>query len=545
MRRSWKYLLFMALGILLQYCANPIAPTGGPRDETPPQLETSESTANYQTNFEKQTIILAFDEWVTLNDVFNQVVVSPPLVNRPEVRIKKKTILFEFAEEEVLRDSATYTINFGESIKDLTEGNPADNLRFVFSTGDFIDSLSIQGRVVDAKTGEAVEGVLFNMYDELQDSVVRTLRPFYFSKTDKDGRFRVENVKADTFKLFALKDANLNYLFDLSSEAIAFLDTFTVLPRDLNQELILRLFTEEPVLRLESAFPNRFGLVRLAFSKEVPEVQISSNVPGQELIQEYKGDSLLIWYPEEVPASWELYVGYDTILLDTVVIDSLSRTPFLASASLRWINARPGTRPQSINPARPLEYEINHPIGDIDEDLFLLYQDTSRQRISPTISIDTSSIRKLLIRYPWREGMLYELEVLPGAVTDIYGLSFSDTLQQRLVGASPKDYGTLNLSLTGINADTSYVLDVLSGSGNNLVERIIVRGQREYTRVLDNLPPGKYSIQVVIDLNNNGKWDSGNYDEKRQPEPFLLKDVEQLRANWEVEANIDLSAEGF
>ena len=213
MRRIWKWPLFILLAAAIQYCANPIAPTGGPRDETPPQLDTSQSTTNYQTNFEKQTIELTFDEWVNLNDVFNQVVVSPPLDNRPEVRIKKKTILFEFAEEEVLRDSATYTINFGEAIKDLTEGNPADNLRFVFSTGDFIDSLSVQGRIVDARTGEPVEGVLFNMYDELQDTVVRTRRPFYFAKTNKEGQFRVENVKSDTFKLFALKDANLNYLF--------------------------------------------------------------------------------------------------------------------------------------------------------------------------------------------------------------------------------------------------------------------------------------------------------------------------------------------
>jgi hypothetical protein len=543
MRRNWKWSFFILLAVAMQHCANPIAPTGGPRDETPPQLDTSLSTANYQTNFEKQTIELTFDEWVNLDDVFNQVVVSPPLDNRPEVRIKKRSILFEFAEEEVLRDSATYTINFGEAVKDLTEGNPAENLRFVFSTGDFIDSLSIQGTIVNAKTGEPAEGVLFNMYDELQDTVVRTQRPFYFAKTDKEGRFRVENVKSDTFKLFALKDANLNYLFDQSSEAIGFLDTFIILPRDLNQSIELQLFTEEPPLRLTGAVTNQFGLVRLAFSTEAPVVQLSSNTPDLELIEEYKKDSLLVWYTEETGSSWELYVEYDTILLDTIPIDSLRKDAFLSSSSLRWTSARSGTRPQSIVPGKPLVYELNHPVASTNNELFTLYQDTSDQRILPTITIDTNSIRSVSISYPWREGVEYRLEVLPGAVTDIFGLSLTDTLQQRLVGASPKDFATLNLSLTGIKADSSYVIDVVSG--NTLVERMIVSGQTEYSRVLKNLSPGQYQIELTIDLNQNGRWDTGNYDLKRQPEPFFIKEVERLRANWEVEAKIDLSSEGF
>jgi hypothetical protein len=541
MRRSWKWLFFIVLIVTIQHCANPIAPTGGPRDETPPQLDTSLSTPNYQTNFKKQTIELTFDEWVNLQDVFNQVVVSPPLNTRPEVRIKKRTVLFEFAEDEVLREPVTYTINFGESIKDLTEGNSADNLRFVFSTGDFIDSLSIQGVIVDAKTGKPVEGVLFNMYDELQDSVVRTKRPFYFAKTNKEGRFRVENIKSDTFKLFALKDANLNYLFDQSTETIGFLDTFIILPRDLDQSIKLQVFTEEPLLALEDAKTNSFGLIRMGFSKQVPPLQVRSNVPGQTLIEEYKNDSLLIWYPEEVPESWELYVEYDTLLNDTVLVDSLVKATFMSSRSLKWSSARSGTRPQSINPGKPLRYELTHPVASVSSGLFVLTQDTSNKVIIPTISIDTNTLRTISINYPWKEGMPYRLEVLPGAVTDIYGLSLTDTLKQRLVGASKKDYGTLNLTITGIKADSNYVVDLLSGGGSTLVERIIISGKTEYSQVFQSLSPGKYQVLLTVDLNKNGRWDTGDYDLKLQPEPFFIQDVEQLRANWEIDSNIALN----
>ncbi|MEM9850056.1 MAG: Ig-like domain-containing protein, partial [Bacteroidota bacterium] len=138
--------------ILIQ-CANPGTLTGGPKDEQPPRLDSLESTPNLQTNFEVQDIVLTFDEWIKLNNPFTQIVVSPPLDPKPEVSLKGKSVLIEFDETTELRANATYTINFGEAIQDLTEGNPAENLRFVFSTGDFIDSLEVSGQIKDLEKG--------------------------------------------------------------------------------------------------------------------------------------------------------------------------------------------------------------------------------------------------------------------------------------------------------------------------------------------------------------------------------------------------------
>ena len=154
-------------GILFS-CATPIAPDGGPKDETPPQVDSIGTTPNFQTNFQKQRIEITFDEWIKLDDVFNEVVVSPPLNKRPQITTKGKTVRVDFDEEEVLREAATYTINFGEAVQDLTESNPAEDLRFVFSTGDFIDSLEISGTIKDVLTNEPVEGALFMLYDNCQ-----------------------------------------------------------------------------------------------------------------------------------------------------------------------------------------------------------------------------------------------------------------------------------------------------------------------------------------------------------------------------------------
>jgi len=158
--------------VFLSACASVSAPTGGPRDNVPPQLVVEKSTPNLQTSFTKQPIVLTFDEWVDLQDVYNQVVVSPPIEGSPDIRIRKKSVVFEFPEEARLKDSATYIVNFGEAVQDITEKNPAEDLRFVFSTGPYIDSLSLQVEIVDAFTGDPVEGVLVMLYDQLQDSVV-------------------------------------------------------------------------------------------------------------------------------------------------------------------------------------------------------------------------------------------------------------------------------------------------------------------------------------------------------------------------------------
>ena len=123
---SFLVLISLCLGLLWQ-CANPVALTGGSRDETPPKIvKDGILPGNLQTNFVKQDITFTFDEWVKLNDAINQVVVSPPLEKTPKVELRNKELVFSFHEDEVLKEDATYTINFGEAIKDLTEGNPAE-----------------------------------------------------------------------------------------------------------------------------------------------------------------------------------------------------------------------------------------------------------------------------------------------------------------------------------------------------------------------------------------------------------------------------------
>ena len=204
-------------------CANVgTGPGGGPKDEKPPVLQTDQSTPNLQTNFKKQDINLVFDEYVEVKNIFDEVIISPPLQKRWKLSQKLKTVTFEFDKDEVLREDATYTINFGAAVQDYTAGNKVPDLRFVFSTGDFIDSMEVSGRITNALTGAAEKDVLLMLYDNLSDTVVRKERPFYFARNDGKGNYTIKNVKTDTFKVFAIKDEGQQYLFDQETEAIGF-----------------------------------------------------------------------------------------------------------------------------------------------------------------------------------------------------------------------------------------------------------------------------------------------------------------------------------
>jgi len=243
---SRKFIVFLLTSSAIYQCANIGNPEGGSRDTTPPVIDSVESTPNLQRNFNpvtaEQDIIIKFNEWVKIEDAFKQVVTSPPLTYTPKIELKGKGVVLKFDPREVLKANTTYTVNFGKAIKDITENNAVRNLRFVFSTGDIIDTAYIAGKLQDAVTGEFKEDQLIMLYESEADSLVYKQRPVYFSRSDANGNFIIENIKDTTYKIFALEDANSNYLYDQDKEKIAFLDR-RVRPGEDSTSLLLRYYS--------------------------------------------------------------------------------------------------------------------------------------------------------------------------------------------------------------------------------------------------------------------------------------------------------------
>jgi len=213
---------------VIQGCAKIGNPSGGPQDVLPPEY-LSGSPENRSLNFSEDQIDINFNEYITLKDQNREVIVSPPMDEKPVIRVREKSIRISLNED--LLPQTTYTVNFGKSISDLNEGNMLPDFEFVFSTGDVIDSLSVTGKVVDAFTREPVKetSMLVMLYENLSDSAPLLEIPRYYTKANQFGLFAINNIRQDTFRIVAVNDGNNNLKYDPGLENIAFTDSFIVI----------------------------------------------------------------------------------------------------------------------------------------------------------------------------------------------------------------------------------------------------------------------------------------------------------------------------
>jgi uncharacterized protein (DUF2141 family) len=532
--RLLTFLLLLLIVAALWQCANPIAPTGGPRDEQPPRIDSTRSTPNLQTNFRPSAIQLTFDEWIKLDKANQQVVISPPLQGY-KVSLKGKSVIVDFGDKDTLRSNVTYVIQFGEAVKDLTESNPAENLRFVFSTGPYIDSLEIRGQVLDAYTAEPVENALVMLYENLADSVLRTEKPFYFGRTNKQGLFFLSNLRAGNYKIAALKDGDANYRYNQASEAIAFLPEPITISADSVPPINLRLFQETVPLKVAEVDSSFSGQLKLVFNRRpLQDLTLSSD---EDYLQEMDVDSLFLWHKAEIP--WRLYVNSDTLLSDTILVPAASanassrRLPSLALKSLAGA-------PAQLPPGQPVPLSFNRPVQSLDTALIHLRQDTLLDKIAFRWQLDSTKYRQFLLQNNWQTGAVYDLTLYPGAVTDYWGNTNTDTLSKKWTGGDPKRLGNLKISFTSEDSTLHYFVRLLI-KGKPPVAVFSLSGDVSYNRQFKALPPGEYLMEIIEDRNQNQQWDTGSYTNKYQPERVVIRPLETLRANWDLEAEVNLS----
>lgn len=229
MNQSFKDILVKVVfssfvtSFLFLNCAREVAPTGGEKDVTPPKVLKMKPENNTR-NFDQKRVMIQFDEFISMKAITENLVVSPPLETKPEVKQKGKKIIIDLSESE-LKDSTTYSLDFGASIADLNEGNILYNFNYIFSTGDNLDTLRVKGRIKDAYTHEMLENVTISLYRDLTDSAPAQIIPDYRTKLNKRGEFEFLNLQEGEYRLFANDDGNRNYLYDQPTEKIGFVDS--------------------------------------------------------------------------------------------------------------------------------------------------------------------------------------------------------------------------------------------------------------------------------------------------------------------------------
>ena len=540
---------WLLLVLLLASCAQQVAPGGGPKDTTPPEIVKS-TPENFSTSFNASTITLVFDEYVQLKDINNQLIISPPLEKNPKMRIKGKSLVMDF--ESKFKENTTYTFNFGNSIADITENNILDSNLFIFSTGSFIDSLTLSGKVETAFNIKAEKEIYVMLYQNTEDSVPYKEKPAYLSKTKENGTFQITNIKNGNYKAFALKDLNNNFIFDQPAELIAFSDSLIIM--DTSKVLNFLLFEEAQNKQyLKKSFAEQYGKLTFIFNLPTEKVEITPlhhTFKKAWFIEEasLKRDTVSYWLTDiEGLDTLSVFINDNKTIADTAVI-AIGKKESKTEGPKGRKKAEPLHLSISNNAGKSTAFDLNkslllqlsHPIIDYDLSKIVLTKGADTLKFESRF--EDEALRRFEIKYTWQEDTTYQLFIPPGTFHDIFGLS-NDTLIIPLKTQQLKHYGNLKLKYDVPDKGHNYIVQLMDEK-EGIVMQSIIKGAE--TINYGYLDPKPYKLKIIYDLNNNGKWDTGNYLKKLHPEKVIYyQDAITVRSNWDMELEWKVEQNSF
>jgi len=577
MQKKISLRVFIVLFVfVLWQCASQGYPEGGPKDETPPRMVSSEPPMDAM-NFDGNEIVIEFNELVALKEAMQKIVVSPPLNEQPSFTGRGNKVTVKFNEE--LQPATTYTIDFADAIQDNNEGNPLKGFTFSFSTGETKDSLRISGHLLEAETHKPVEGVLVMAHSNHADSAFTNMVPPRVAKTNENGRFSIKNLAEGDYRIFALEDANRNYRFDLWNERIAFhpelvephyewrertdslfkdsvtLDTVMVYDElvYLPDSLQLFLFQEEDDRQfLED--DNRAERHRMDFIFNRPlrqklGVELVEPEPENDdwFIYERsaKHDSVMIWLNDSslisrdslrVEATYQVRDSLNELVgqRDTLLMVSRStneeesdeedaETPSFTPLPVRLTS---GT--QEIRGSTRMNFPV--PVARINREGIEVAQlvDTAYQPVEFELEQDTVRIRQYKILYEREPGGEYRITIDSAAIRDVYGRPNNEA-KGKLTIKEEDNYGTLYVNLEAFKDNA--LLQILDTK-----DKVVRKGKVPESGKLAfrYVKSGSYFLRVLNDKNDNGEWDTGDFSEVLQPERVhYYPDTIDIRANWD------------
>jgi len=604
----WPVIVFVIVIVnVVSSCAKMGNPDGGWYDETPPQVIGAEPE-DKGINVNSRKIKIFFNEFIKIENATDNVIVSPPQLEQPEIKAAGKRILIELKDS--LKSNTTYTIDFSDAISDNNEGNPLGNFTYSFSTGDRIDTLEVSGNVLEAENLEPVKGILVGLHpvaDSLKtgssvldvDSVFRKQPLLRVSRTDSRGHFVIKGIAPGAYRVFALQDMDGTYTFSQKSEKIAFNHEIFVpsfkpdvrqdtiwsdslhirsitpvhythfLPDDIMLRAFTELQTDRYFLKTERKQANRFDVFFSYGHAELPTIKgLNFNAEDAFVIEpSEKKDTILYWLRDTTLVNQDTlsvemtYYATDSLgelQLKTDTLEILSKDPYakrmkkLADEHKEWKKkqekaAKKGMPVDSVMPVKHLDLKWDAP-SELAPD-----QNISVTFTTPLALADTSKIRlyskidTLWYEAPyefrpmknahrtyellgeWRPEVEYSLEVDSAAFTDIYGLT-SNKLKQGFKVKSLDSFSSLIFTFEGM-AGKNIIAYLLDKGGNTIKTATTTDGSVQFFYI----KPGTYYLQMLVDHNGNGQWDTGNYDEDLQPEEvYYYPHAIECKEKWDV-----------
>lgn len=548
-----------------------VSPEGGPKDLTPPTVKDYDPPNN-STQFTGKTIRIDFDEFINIESSGNKILVSPPLDEAPDYRLRGKSLLVVF--QSPLRPEKTYNIDFGSAVSDITENNKMTGLRYAFSTGNTLDSMVLNGRVIDAFTTLPAKEVLVMLYNPHNDTVPSDslplrVKPDYLTRTTENGGFVLTNLAPGAYKLFALADKTGDMLYNIAGEQIAFADTLvmpwyerpsvtdtamadstaqdstridSVTARHESHSVQLRLFEpKDSTQSLDKSNLLRDRMAVLVFRYPAVNLRIvplnaDSTAPWYLAEWGKAGDTLTLWLNGTLPDTLHLKVSADKMKNDTIDMPVKYREPEKKARKAEEEKPKPlditfNSRGGVINQFKTsLILTTSYPLVRMDFSSVRLI--AGKDTLTPEMEIMDSIHRNILIRHKWTEGGSYQLIIPAGTFQSFNGL-VNDTVRTRFKAAESRAFGNLKINLEIPEGIPQVVVQLLNDNDKVLEEQVINKTGR---MSFDYLLPAKYKLKVVLDRNMNRRWDTGDYFHNIQPETVIcFPRTLDIRANWDVE----------
>ena len=523
------------LSLFFASCAKRGTITGGLKDTLAPVLRSS-FPKNFNTNFKEKEIKLTFDEYIKLKDINKQLIISPPMKTEPLITPTFATKFLSIKIYDTLQPNTTYSFNFGQSITDNNEGNALNQFKYVFSTGNYIDSLALGGTIKDAYNKEPdnfVSVMLYEMDEKFNDSVVYNATPRYITNTlDSLKTFRLENLKAGKYMLVALKDKNKNNKFNPKEEKIGFIKQAITIPNDTLYELelfqeVLPFKTNKPIQtsgnRLYIGYEGKQN-----FDKSKPEVILKKNgltIPSI-VTQMPKKDSLQVWYKSIKTDSLSISIkkGNYNKEYDFKVKDQKKDTLAITAVQNGNLNYR-----------ERFTLESSTPLVSFDNAKINLIN-SSKETVEFKTEYDAFN-QKMFFDFKKVPSEKYEVTLLPGALTDFFDKQ-NDTLSYKLSTKDVEEFGNLRVKLQNVKK-FPVIVELTNDKGDVLASEY---SEKETAINFNLLEPAIYSLRIIYDDNKNKQYDSGNFLEKRYSEEviYFSKEID-VRSNWDVEQVFDVS----
>lgn len=461
-------------------CANIIPPQGGLKDSLPPVLIKAEP-GDSSRNFNGNKITFTFDEFVEVQNIGENLMVSPTPSSFPSIDSRLKTVTIKLKDS--LEENTTYIINFGNAIKDFTEGNPLKNFTYTFSTGNYIDSLELRGNVVLAETGKIDTTLIVMLHTNPDDSAVIKEKPRYIVKLDGEGNFHFKNLPPKTFYLYALKDETNTRRYQKDDQLFAFADN---------------------AIKIQS---NNTPITLYAFSRIEKSVQ--ANIPSAGGLNPAGG--------------------------------RLKNQGNLADKRLKYQTNLIGGQQDLLN---DFYFSFEQPLRSFDSTGLKLYTDSTFAAVADyKFTLDSSNRKILLSLKPtatktnWKENTLYHIILNKEFAEDSTGKKLLKTDTLSFTTRKLSEYGSVRLKLRNLNLTKNPVLQFVL---NDAIYKSFPLSSADFSQEL--FLPGDYDLRILYDDNKNGVWDPGQFF-KKHIQPEIVKPIERkiaVKAAWQNEFEIIL-----